>query len=96
MTIALLALCGAGVLWFGVWVEPRAARNARRAVAAGRYQEAGALISNWLSARPASSEAHLLKGRVAVAMNKLNEAADELKRRKRWATLSTSWPYSRP
>ena len=45
-------------------------------------------------ALPDSSEAHLLKGRVAVA-SKLNEAADELKRA-RWATRATSWPCSRP
>ena len=37
-------------------------------------------ISNWLTARPDSSEAHLLKGRVALANGNLNEVADELKR----------------
>ena len=64
-------------------------------MAAGQYQEAGAAVSNWLTARPGSSEAHLLKGRVALANGNLNEAAEELKRRKLWATRVTSWPCFR-
>jgi tetratricopeptide (TPR) repeat protein len=75
-----LAICGAAVLRSMFWIGPRAAGEARRAVAAGRYDEAGTAVSNWLTAQPDSSEAHLLKGRVAVAIGNLNEAADELKR----------------
>jgi tetratricopeptide (TPR) repeat protein len=78
--LAALALIGAAAARFRMWVEPRAAREARRAVAAGRYPEASIALTNWLNAEPGSSEAHLLKGRVAVALSNLNEGADELKR----------------
>ena len=54
--------------------------SARRAVAAGQYQKAGVALKNWLIAEPGSAEAHLLKGRVAVGLNNLNDAAGELKR----------------
>jgi Flp pilus assembly protein TadD len=80
MAFVVLALCGVAVFSFKRWAESRAARQARRAVAAGRYDEAGTLVSHWLNAHPGLSEAHLLNGRVALANGSINLAADELKR----------------
>jgi Flp pilus assembly protein TadD len=80
LAFAALAVAAAALVRFGIRVEPHAAREARRAVAAGRYEDCAAVLTNWLGSEPGSSEAHLLKGRVAVASSKLNEAADELKR----------------
>ena len=80
LALTVLTVAGGAIAWFAIGSEPRVAREARRAVAAGRYQEAGFALSEWLTAVPASSEAHLLKGRVAVALNKLDEAAAELRR----------------
>jgi tetratricopeptide (TPR) repeat protein len=80
IALTVLALVGAAVSWYVISIEPRAAREARRAVAAGRFPEARMALTNWLNAKPGSSEAHLLKGRVAVALSNLNEGADELKR----------------
>lgn len=80
VTLTVLAFWGAGVFWLRIGVEPRAAREARSAFAAGRFAEAGPLTSQWLSAQPDSSEAHLLKGRLAVAASKPDEAAEELRR----------------
>ena len=79
MALAVLVLCGVVVLSFKLLAESRMARQARRAIAAGRYDEAGTLVSHWLKAQPDSSEAHLLMGRVALANSKPDEAADELK-----------------
>ena len=78
--VIVLALTSAAVARFGIWVELPAAREARRAIAAGQYQKASVELTKWLTAEPDSSEAHLLKGRVAVGLNELNDAAGELKR----------------
>jgi Flp pilus assembly protein TadD len=77
----LAVAVGVGIGTRPLWrVEPRAARDARQALAAGRYDEAGNELARWLRAAPDASEAHLLKGRAAVAMGRLPEAVDELKR----------------
>jgi Flp pilus assembly protein TadD len=79
--LGLLALAaGAGVVspWF--WQrEPLAARQARQAVAAGRYDDAERALARWLKAGADGGEAHLLKGRVAAGAGRLSEAVDELK-----------------
>jgi tetratricopeptide (TPR) repeat protein len=77
--LAVLAGTAIAVIRFVWWTEPRAAREARQAVAEGRYADAGEPLARWLRAVPGAAEAHLLKGRVAVAMSRLPEAADELK-----------------
>jgi Flp pilus assembly protein TadD len=75
--VAVVGLTSAGVAWRA---DNPDASVSRQALAAGRYDEAGAAIERWLSVRPDASEAHLLKGRVAVATNRLREAAEELER----------------
>ena len=79
--IGLTALAAAGALfvWPRISTDARAAREARGAFATGQYQAAGLALDRWLSAEPTSPEAHLLKGRVAVAMGRPSEAADLLK-----------------
>ena len=64
--------------WVWLW-EPGEATNARLAVAGGRYDVASQAVDRWLIAVPNNSEAHLLKGRVMVAMNRLAEADYELR-----------------
>ena len=80
MAFAVLAIATAIVARQWSTAEPRAAFDARQALAAGRYDEANSVLARWLHSQTASSEAHLLKGRVAVAMGRIEEAADELKR----------------
>jgi tetratricopeptide (TPR) repeat protein len=58
----------------------RDALEARRALAAGRFAAAVAPIARWLKAQPDSAEAQFLKGRVALALGNLPEAAERLKR----------------
>jgi tetratricopeptide (TPR) repeat protein len=81
--IVLLAVMGAGA--FGVarfihGTEPREALAGRKALADGRYDDAGKAIARWLRVAPDAPEAHFLQGRIAVAANRLPEAANELKR----------------
>jgi len=68
----------------GVWVwqqaESREARQAERAMAAGRFSKAEAPIARWLQARPHSAKAHFLKGRVELARGNVPGAAEGLKR----------------
>jgi tetratricopeptide (TPR) repeat protein len=85
MALALLAfaiLAGSAIAFarFVWWTEPREAREARQALADGRYDDAGDALSRWPRGISDSPEAHLLKGRIAVAMNRLAEAENELKR----------------
>ncbi len=75
--LAVAAIVMARTVW---WTEPREATVARLAVADGRYERADEAVTIWLRAVPDSAEAHFLKGRVAVAMSRLPEAAHELKR----------------
>jgi tetratricopeptide (TPR) repeat protein len=78
LTVAALAVAG--------WqarkqvIIGRAARATRRAVAEGRYAEAEGHLARWLRARPGSDEAHELKARVALAADRLPEAAAEWQR----------------
>jgi tetratricopeptide (TPR) repeat protein len=61
-------------------MEPRDVRAARQSIARGQYDQASLALDRWLRAAPDAPEAHLLKGRVAAALGRLAEAADELKR----------------
>jgi tetratricopeptide (TPR) repeat protein len=79
--LAFAVLVGAAVasaryLW---WTEPRDAEEARQAVADGRIEDVGRALTRWLKAAPNAPEAHFVKGRVAVAMGRVPEAADALK-----------------
>jgi tetratricopeptide (TPR) repeat protein len=78
LAVVMLAVAVIVVARFAWRTEPREAREARRAVADGRYEDAGIALARWLRAVPDTPEAHFLKGRVAVAMSHLPEAADEL------------------
>lgn len=57
-----------------------AAREARRAVAAGRSDEAAGPVDRWLRAAPDSPEAHFLKARVAYVAGRVDEASLHLDR----------------
>jgi tetratricopeptide (TPR) repeat protein len=72
---SLAAVWEASLRW---WSEPRPAADARRALFSGQYDQAEAAVVRWLNARPDASEAHLIKGRVAVANAKLAVAIAEL------------------
>jgi tetratricopeptide (TPR) repeat protein len=78
--IAGLSLAVVIVASFRWLAEPRAAADARRAFLGGRYDQAEEALVRWLGATPDASEAHLLKGRVAVANAKLAIAIEELTR----------------
>ena len=80
LAVAVLAWAAVAAARFVWTAEPGEVREARRAVADGRYDDAGQAITRWLSAVPDAPEAHFLKGRVAVAMDRLSDAAFELKR----------------
>jgi tetratricopeptide (TPR) repeat protein len=73
--LAGAAMASARHIW---WTEPRDALEARRAVADGRYDDAGRALTRWLKAAPNAREAHFLKARVAAAMGRLPEAAAAL------------------
>ena len=57
-----------------------AAREARRAIAAGDLDAAGAPLDRWLRTRPDSPEAHFLRARVASSGGRLDEATSHLDR----------------
>lgn len=78
LAITVLAVAAIMAARFAWRTEPREAREARRALADGRYDDAGRALARWLQAVPDTPEAHVLRGRVAVAMSRLSEAADEL------------------
>ena len=80
LAFAVLTVAAMVVARIGWRTEPHAAMQARLAVADGRYEQADEAVTLWLQAVPDSPEAHFVKGRVAVAMSRLPEAAHELKR----------------
>jgi Flp pilus assembly protein TadD len=80
LALLVTALAAVAMACFGPWAEPSDVREARRALASGRFTEADLLLARWLKSSPISSEAHLLKGRVALALGRLPEAGEELKR----------------
>ena len=62
---------------FGWWVlVARQARAARRALVAGRYEDAEAAVERWLRLSPAASEPLLLRVRAAVARNRIEQAVE--------------------
>jgi tetratricopeptide (TPR) repeat protein len=71
------ALVAGAVGWRAWSTEPRAAVEARQALANGRYDDASRVLTEWLAAAPDAPIAHFLKGRVAVAMGRLPEAVGE-------------------
>jgi Flp pilus assembly protein TadD len=96
-TIVLLAVMAAsafGVARFIHGTEPREALAARKALADGRYDDAGKAIARWLRVAPDAPEAHFLQGRIAVAANRLPEAANELKRAQAFGYPRNKWPCS--
>ena len=80
--IGLPALAAVCLAWRA---GPREESEALRAVTSGRYAEAAEVLERRLRGAPRSAEAHLLKGRVAVARDRLPDAAEELKVRNRSA-----------
>jgi tetratricopeptide (TPR) repeat protein len=78
--IVTVSMAVAGGARLTRYAEPIEARQARQAISAGRYDDADQALDRWLMAVPDAIEAHLLKGRAAVATNRLTEAAEELRR----------------
>ena len=74
--VALLGVIGVGL---ARRFDRPDARDARRAIRDGRYDQAERSLARWLVVDPGSAEAHLLRGRVAVARDRLPDAAAELK-----------------
>lgn len=58
----------------------RVARDARRAVEAGRFSEAIDPLRRWQKARPGAAEAHFLEARVALELNRSDEVLGPLER----------------
>jgi predicted Zn-dependent protease len=80
---AIVLATGAAAV-IAAWVRAGAgvradARSARAAIAAGRYAEAEPPLGRWLKARPGAAEPHYLKARVALALDRPQEAVDELR-----------------
>jgi len=80
LSLGILAVAAPVVAWLWWRAEPGAARDARDALAGGRYDQAGKALERWIGTAPDAAEAHYLKGRAAVATGRLHEAAGELKR----------------
>ena len=78
VVVGLGALVAAAFGWRAWSTEPRAAIEARQALADGRYDDASRVLAGLLVEAPEAPVAHFLKGRVAVAMGRLHEAAGEL------------------
>jgi Flp pilus assembly protein TadD len=81
--LALAAVLGGAIVTALAWGPirvSRAAEAAREAVAARRYRQAEGPLATWLAARPDAAEAHYLKARVALGLERGQEAFDELSR----------------
>jgi tetratricopeptide (TPR) repeat protein len=81
-SLAALSLAvGVGIVAARSWSPARrAARQAQDALAAARYEEASRSLARWLQISPGAAEAHVLMGRVATALGRLPQAAEELKK----------------
>jgi tetratricopeptide (TPR) repeat protein len=62
----------------GTLVAGRAAREARRAIAAGRHREAREPLERWVRAEPRAAEAHALLAQVALEEGDLAKVTDQL------------------
>lgn len=77
--VVLAALAGAGYA-AREWPSWSAARQARRALAEGRYQDARTVVERWLQAQPGAAEAHYLRAKAAIALGRRGEVAAGLTR----------------
>ena len=77
--LAAVGLISIVVVRFAIRPEGQDERDARRWIRAGLHDRAESSLARWLAAVPGSPKAHILKGRVDAARNRLAEAADELK-----------------
>lgn len=76
---ALFALAAAGwVAW--EWPAWRASREVRRALAAGRHDDAWKAVARWLDLRPRSAEAQYYRAKAAIATGRRDDVADGLTR----------------
>ncbi len=76
---ALIVLAAAGfVAW--EWPAWSAARDVRRALAAGRYDDAWKAVGRWLKLRPDSAAAQFYRARVALTQGRRDDVADGLTR----------------
>jgi tetratricopeptide (TPR) repeat protein len=78
LLVAISGLAAGGWAWERA--ATRDARAARRALAAGRFDEAQAAVARWLVARPEAAEAHFLQGRLALARGDRRGAAESWRR----------------
>ncbi len=77
VALALLAAIGLAA-W--QWPSIRASREARRALAEGRYREAWEIADRWVGERPRSAEAHYLRAKAALALGRNRYVSDGIKR----------------
>jgi tetratricopeptide (TPR) repeat protein len=62
------------------WPVWTASRAAKRALAEGRYTDAGAAIERWVALRPDSAEAQYLRAKTAIALGVPRDIGDGLRR----------------
>jgi tetratricopeptide (TPR) repeat protein len=77
--VLLAASTGAAYL---AWDYParRASAEARRALAAGRYDDAWVAAARWVALRPSSGEAQWTRARAAIAVNRPRDIFEGMKR----------------
>ncbi len=77
---AFIALAMLAAIGFVAWEWPawEFAREARRDLNAGRYGEAQASAERWLRLRPNSAEAHYIRAKSAMALDRYRDFAESL------------------
>jgi Flp pilus assembly protein TadD len=79
VVVCLVGLCAAASWRIAARLrEPPEARQARQAIAEGRYSEAEAHLARWLSRQPRSAEAHYLRAKAAFASGNPAQVEAEL------------------
>jgi predicted Zn-dependent protease len=78
--LVLAVLAGGGFLIVREVPVLRARREARAAIASGRYAEAEAPLRRWIAARPKDGEPHFLLARAALEQERPQEALHEIAR----------------
>ncbi|APW63582.1 tetratricopeptide repeat protein [Paludisphaera borealis] len=78
--LIVAAMAVAGWSWHARRGEPATAREARAAVAAGRYEDASAALARWAAAAPDEPEALVTEGRILIARGAVVEAREALKK----------------
>ena len=80
--VTILAVLSAlSVSGWVAWERPsrQASAEARRALAAGRYEDAWNVLERWTRARPRAAEAHYLRAKTAIALGRRHDVTVSLK-----------------